>query len=132
MIVPLNELIKGHYEHLKSVPITLIPEALKAIDTMKNKLTQAPILKFPKFYSGNPFIVTTDANFVEIAHIISLIQNGKEKILGYGGRKLSKAESRYHISKLELLSVVICLEKTNFPFIPKSSYFGKITKACAT
>ena len=119
IIAPLSELTKGHSEHPKNVPITLTPEALKAIDTMKNKLTNAPILGFPDFYSGKPFIVTTDASFVGLAYIISQVQNGKERILGYGSRKLSEAESKYHINKLELLSVVSCLEKNKFLLYPK-------------
>ena len=119
IIAPLSELTKGHSEHPKNVPITLTPEALKAIDTMKNKLTNAPILGFPDFYSGKPFIVTTDASFVGLAYVISQVQNGKERILGYGSRKLSEAESKYHINKLELLSVVSCLEKNKFLLYPK-------------
>ena len=119
IIAPLSELTKGHSEHPKNVPITLTPEALKAIDTMKNKLTNAPILGFPDFYSGKPFIVTTDASFVGLTYIISQVQNGKERILGYGSRKLSEAESKYHINKLELLSVVSCLEKNKFLLYPK-------------
>ena len=119
IIAPLSELTKGHSEHPKNVPITLTTKAMKAIDIMKRKLTNAPILGFPDFYSGKPFIVTTDASFVGLAYIISQEQDGKERILGYGSRKLSEAESRYHINKLELLSVVTCLEKNKFLLYPK-------------
>ena len=119
IIAPLSELTKGHSEHPKNVPITLTTKAMKAIDIMKHKLTNAPILGFPDFYSGKPFIVTTDASFVGLAYIISQEQDGKERILGYGSRKLSEAESRYHINKLELLSVVTCLEKNKFLLYPK-------------
>ena len=57
---------------------------MKAIDIMKRKLTNAPILGFPDFYSGKPFIVTTDASFVGLAYIISQEQDEKKRILGYG------------------------------------------------
>ena len=90
----------------KNYPIILTTKALKPIDTMKNKLTQAPIQGFPDFYSENPFIVTTDASFVGLSYIISQEQNRKERIKGYGSRKLSAAKSRYHMNKLELLSIV--------------------------
>ena len=111
ILAPLCELAKGHFEHPKNVRITLTTEALKAIDTMKRKLTNAPILGFPNFYSGKPFMVTTDASFVGFAYIISQEQDGKGRILEYGSKKLSEAKSRYQINKLELLSVVTYLEK---------------------
>ena len=91
IIAPLTELTKGHSEHPKNVLITLTIEALKAFDTMKRELTNAPTLGFPDFYSGKPFIVTTDASFVGLAYIISQELDGKERILGYGSRKLSEA-----------------------------------------
>ena len=86
IIAPLTELTKGHSEHSKHVPITLTTEALKAIDTMKRKLTNAVILGFPDLYSGKLFIVTTDGSFVGLALIISQEHDGKERILGYGSR----------------------------------------------
>ena len=49
-MAPLSELIKGHSEDKKETPITLTKEAIKAIDIMKAKLTQAPILAYPNFY----------------------------------------------------------------------------------
>ena len=85
-------------------------------------LTQTPVLGFPDFYSGEPFIVTTDASFVGLAYVISQLQDGKERILGYGSRKLSQAETKYHINKLELLSVVTCLEKNEFLLYPKEFF----------
>ena len=72
-------------------------------------MTQTPVLGFPDFYSGEPFIVTTDASFVGLAYVISQVQGGKERNLGYERKKLSQAETKYHIKKLELLSVVNCL-----------------------
>ena len=90
IIVPLSGLTKGHSEHPKNVPITLTSEALKAIDTMKSKLTIASILGLQDFYSGKPFIVTSDASFVGLAYIISQEQNGKEIILGYGSKDCQK------------------------------------------
>ena len=75
---------------------------------------KAPILGYPDFYSRNPFIVTTYASFVGLIYIISEGQKKNEQILGHGNRKLSNAESKYHIDKLELLSVVTCIKKNKF------------------
>ena len=88
IMAPLSELIKGHSEDRKDTPITLTNEAREAIDIMKAKLTQAPILAYPNFY-GDPFIVTTDASFTGISYIISQMQNEKERVICYGSRKLS-------------------------------------------
>ena len=41
------------------------------------------------------------------------------KIICYGSRKLSEAEKKYHINKLELLSVITCLEKNKFLLYPQ-------------
>ena len=85
---------------------------------MKAKLTQAPILAYPNLY-GDPFIVTTDASFTGISYIISQMQNEKERVICYGSRKLSPAERKYHINKLELLAVITCLEKNKFLLFPR-------------
>ena len=75
-----------------NIPITLTPNAWKVIRTIEKALTQTPVLGFPDFYSVEPFIVTTDASFVGLAYVASQIEDGKERILGYGSRKLSQAE----------------------------------------
>ena len=41
---------------------------------MKHKLTNAPILAYPDFYSKEPFVATTDASFEGIGYIITQIQ----------------------------------------------------------
>ena len=110
----MSELTKRRSEDPKNVQIPLTPEALEATKTIMETLIQAPVLVFPDFYSGKPFIVITDASFVGLAYVISQVQEGKERILGYGSRKLSLAETKYLIIKLELLNVVTCLEKIDF------------------
>lgn len=119
IIAPLSELVKRHSEDKKDTPITLNEDAIAAINLMKKKLTEAPILPFPIFNSEDLFIVTPDASFIGLADIISQIQNGVERIICYGSRKLSEAEKKYHINKLELLSVITCLD---FFVISKTIY----------
>lgn len=89
---PLTELVKGHTKHSSNTPITLTAEPLGSIKTMKNKLTNAPILSYTDFYSDEKFIATTDASFEGIGYIISQIQEGIEGVICYGSRKLSDAE----------------------------------------
>ena len=52
VIALLSELTKGRNEDPTNVPIILTAEALEAIKTIKEKLTQTPVLGFPDFYSG--------------------------------------------------------------------------------
>ena len=84
MIAPLFELVKGHADDTKNHPIILSEEAREAIKIMKSKLTTAPILAFPDFYSEYPFIATTDASFVGISYMILQVQDGVERIICYG------------------------------------------------
>ena len=55
--------------------------------------------------------------FVGISYIISQVQDGVERIICYGSRKLTPAERKCHINKLELLAVVRCLEKNKLLFL---------------
>lgn len=119
IISPLTDLVKDHSEDKKNTPIKLGSEATNSINKLKDKLTNAPILAFPDFYSDSEFIATTDASFTGRSYIISQIQNGVERIICYGSRKLSEAEKKYHINKLELLSVITCLEKNKFLLYPR-------------
>ena len=92
IISPLTNLVKGHAEDKKNTPIDLGNDAIEAIITLKDKLTKAPILAFPDFYSESDFIATTDASCTGLSYIISQIQNGIERVICYGSRKLSDAE----------------------------------------
>ena len=110
----MNEFTKGYSEDLRNVPIILTPEAFEAMKTINEKLIQSQVIGFLDFYYGESFIVTTEVSLVGLANLISQAQDGRERILGYGSRKLSEAKTKYHVCKLELLSIVKCLEKIHF------------------
>lgn len=111
IIASLSESIKGYTDHPNNLSITLTQDALEAIKTLQKKLTQSLVQGFSDFNSGEPSIVNTDASFVGLAYVISQIQEGRERIVGYGSIKLLEAETKYHINKLALLSVIKCLKK---------------------
>lgn len=77
---PLNRLLK------KDQRFKWTSEAQSAFDTLKVKLTEAPILSYPKF--DLPFILTIDSSDYAIGFILSQIQNGKEHAIAYNGRAL--------------------------------------------
>lgn len=74
IIAPLTNLVKGHANDIKNATIILKDEALHAIRIMKSKLTEAPLLAFPKFYLDFPFIVTSTARFLGLGYLIYILQ----------------------------------------------------------
>ena len=76
-----------------------------AFDTLKSKLTSAPILVHPNM--NKPFILTTDASNNAIGYYLSQLDSGKrERVIAYGGRSLSKTERNYSTSERECLAIV--------------------------
>ena len=76
----------------------------KAFETLKKKLTEAPILAHPDF--NEKFILDTDASDMAIAAILSQKLNGQEHVIAYASRTLSRSERRYCVTRKELLAVV--------------------------
>ena len=76
-----------------------------AFEELRRKLTSTPILAFPDF--TKPFILDTDASDFGIGAVLSQIsKEGKEQVISYGSRLLTKAERRYCVTRRELLAVV--------------------------
>ena len=65
---------------------------------------EAPILGYPR--SEDLFILDTDASGCSIGGVLSQIQDGKEVVIAYGSRKLSKTEINYCVTRRELLAIV--------------------------
>ena len=75
-----------------------------AFDTLKTALTEAPILSYPDF--SWPFILSTDASDDALGMVLGQIQNDREVVIAYGGRKLNPAEKNYSVTEREALAVV--------------------------
>ena len=71
---------------------------------LKHKLTHAPVLSFPDF--AIPFVLDTDASHCGIGTVQSQIIDGKETVIAYASRTLSKAEWKYCVTRKELLAMV--------------------------
>ncbi|XP_036001790.1 uncharacterized protein LOC118565513 [Fundulus heteroclitus] len=95
---PLHNLTKKHARFQWS------EECQEAFDKLKHLLTTAPVLGFP-LDQGN-MILDTDASDVGIGAVLSQVQQGRERVLAYGSRKLSKTEQHYCTTWRELLAVV--------------------------
>ena len=79
-------------------------ECSKAFDTLKNRMVTSPILAYPDF--SKPFILDTDASDQAIGAVLSQKIDGKEHVIAYGSRTLTKSEKRYCVTRKELLSLV--------------------------
>ena len=95
---PLNALLK------KNQKFHWTPACEKSFGQLKEKLTSAPILAFPKL--DKPFILTTDASEYANGYILSQIQNNREHVISYGGRALRGSELQWHITDKEALALV--------------------------
>ncbi|KAG1931367.1 hypothetical protein F2P79_021615 [Pimephales promelas] len=82
------------------------PECQASFDTLKEKLTSAPVLGFADFSA--PFILETDASNQGLGAILLQQQEGKKRVISYASRRLRNAErndKNYSSMKLELLSL---------------------------
>ena len=76
----------------------------EAFNELKRKLTTSPILAYPT--TGGEFILDTDASDSGIGAVLSQVQDGTERVVGYASRALSKPERNYCVTRRELLAVV--------------------------
>jgi len=63
-----------------------------AFETLKNKLTSAPVLKYPDF--NQEFLVTTDASDYAIGAVLSQGEVGQDRPIAYASRVLSRTIAR--------------------------------------
>jgi hypothetical protein len=75
-----------------------------AFDTLKQKLTEPPVLSYPN--SEGQFILQTDASGVAIAAILSQDQGNREAPISYASKTLSSTQRNYCTTMRELLAVV--------------------------
>ena len=95
---PLNELSRS------DVVFEWTDDCQKAFDTLKERLTTAPILAYPDL--DEEFILDTDASAYAISGVLSQMQGGHERVIAYGSKTLSEAERNYCTTRRELLAMV--------------------------
>ena len=85
--------------------------AVKAFRIMKQKLMSLPILAYPQFHC-KPFILGTDFSVDPgaISGVLSQEQDGQERVIAYGARRLQPCERDYASTKGELLTVIFFLQ----------------------
>lgn len=83
-------------------------ECQAAFDTLKRRLTSSPILAYPNF--DRPFILDTDASDTGLGAVLSQVQNGKERVIAYAAKALSKSQRNYSTTRKELLALIWGME----------------------
>jgi hypothetical protein len=88
----------------KDQEFTWGPKQQEAFERMKEKLCTPPVLAFPNFEL--PFILSTDASQTALGAILSQVQDGIERPIGYASRQKNRAEQAYSASESEMLALV--------------------------
>lgn len=125
---PLTDLIKKVGDK-KNGPVEMTADSRRAFQVLKDKLMSAPILAYPRFESDEPFIVDTDwsKDPGAIGGVLSQRQDGEERVICYGARKLTKGEKNYSSNKGELAAVIHFLRQWKYylqgrPFILRTDH----------
>ena len=98
IVSPLVQLTK------KGEPFAWSILCSQAFEKVKGLLVKAPILAYPDF--DNEFVLTTDASNIGLGAVLSQKVKGKEVVISYASRTLSKAEGNYSTTERECLAVV--------------------------
>src|SRR6218665_1345522 len=85
------------------------PACEEAFQRLKFQLTSAPILALPN--DKDLYILDTDASGEAIGAVLSQVQYGNERVICYGSRLCSQAESNYDVTRKELLAVIFFLKE---------------------
>lgn len=101
--LPLTELTKNENK------FTWTSECEEAFNKLKQALVNPPILAYPVY--GKDYILQTDASGEAIGLVLGQIQNGKQVVISYGGKKLTNSEKKFSTTERECLAVVVGLKQ---------------------
>uniref|UniRef100_A0A673M1N3 Reverse transcriptase/retrotransposon-derived protein RNase H-like domain-containing protein n=1 Tax=Sinocyclocheilus rhinocerous TaxID=307959 RepID=A0A673M1N3_9TELE len=91
------------------VPFGWTQDCQNAMVFLKNKLTSAPILRFPQF--SLPFFIHVDACDVGLgAALMQRDEQGRDCAVAYASRALHKSERPYSTPEKECLAVIWALD----------------------
>ena len=100
---PLTELTK------KDCPFQWTEDCEEAFNAIKKALTGPEVMGYP-LSDGGCFYLDTDASGYGIGGVLSQMQSGRERVIAYASRGMSKAEKNYCITEKELLAVVYFMQ----------------------
>ena len=88
-----------------SHPITWTEQHQTILTNLIDTLSSPQIMAYPDF--DLPFCLYTDASNDGLGAVLTQMQNGRNRVIGFGSRTLSPAEKNYHLhsGKLEFLAL---------------------------
>nr|GEW31906.1 reverse transcriptase domain-containing protein [Tanacetum cinerariifolium] len=93
----------------KDTPFIFSQECVEAFQTLKRKLTEAPILIAPDW--DIPFELMCDGSEFAIGAVLGQCQDKHFRPIHYGSKTMTEAKSNYTITEKEMLAVVYAFEK---------------------
>ena len=94
----------------RTAPFTWTQECQESFDRLRECLCSAPILAYPDFQ--RPFILDTDASDTGLGGVLSQADDqGRERVIAYGSRLLTKPERKYCVTRRELLAAVTFIQQ---------------------
>ncbi|GJV19154.1 reverse transcriptase domain-containing protein [Tanacetum coccineum] len=93
----------------KNTPFIFSEECIQAFQTLKKKLTEAPILIAPNW--DQPFELMCDASDYAIGAVLGQRIEKHFRPIHYASKTMTEAESNYTTTKKEMLAVVYAFEK---------------------
>ena len=88
----------------KDVPFHWTDECQVSFESLRKALCEAPILAYQ--LPEGQFILDTDASNIGVGAVLSQIQDGRERVIAYGSKKLDWQQQRYSVTRRELLAVI--------------------------
>ncbi|GJZ81522.1 reverse transcriptase domain-containing protein [Tanacetum coccineum] len=93
----------------KNTPFIFSNKCSQAFETLKKKLTEAPILIAPEW--DLPFEIMCDASDFAIGSVLGQHHEKHFRPIHYASKTMSEAESHYTTTEKEMLTVVYVFEK---------------------
>ncbi|GJS37175.1 reverse transcriptase domain-containing protein [Tanacetum coccineum] len=93
----------------KNTPFIFSEECIQAFQTLKKKLTEAPILIAPNW--DQPFEIMCDASDYAIGAVLGQRIEKHFRPIHYASKTMTEAESNYTTTEKEMLAVVYAFEK---------------------
>nr|GEU91246.1 retrovirus-related Pol polyprotein from transposon 297 family [Tanacetum cinerariifolium] len=105
----------------KDTPFSFSKECVEAFQTLKRKLTEAPILIAPDW--DMPFEHMCDASYFSIGAVLGQRQDKHFRPIHYANKTMTEEESNYTITEKEMLAVV-CVSGQEAIDILKACHYG--------
>lgn len=93
------------YNILNEKKLKLNTECESAFVLINKMLSTYPVLSFPRFGEEDSFILTTDGSGSGVGAVLSQMQDGQERALGFASVAFNKAQARYTTTEKELAAI---------------------------